>query len=46
VKVSGSRGLKDRDRELSVISILMLVSTPVREERSDWGDTYGERKRA
>jgi len=24
----------------------MLVSTPVREERSDWRDIYGEKKRA
>jgi len=23
----------------------MLVSTPVREERSDWKDIYGEKKR-
>jgi len=24
----------------------MLVSTPVREERSNWRDIYGEKKRA
>jgi len=24
----------------------MLVSTPVIEERSDWSDIYGEKKRA
>jgi len=24
----------------------MLVSTPVREERSEWKDIYGEKKRA
>jgi len=31
---------------LSIVCILMLVSTPVREERSDWRDMYGEKKRA
>jgi len=28
---------------LSVISILMLVRSPMREERSDWGDISGEK---
>jgi len=31
---------------LSVISVLMLISTAVREERNDWGDIYNEKKRA
>jgi len=26
--------------------MLMLVGTPVREERSDWRDIYGEKKMA
>jgi hypothetical protein len=46
VEVGGSRGLRDRDKELGVVRVLMLVNTMVREERSDWGDIYGEQKRA
>jgi len=30
----------------NIVCILMLVSTPMREERSDWRDIYGENKRA
>jgi hypothetical protein len=38
--VSGSRGLRNRNEELGVISILMLLG----DERCDWGDLYGEQK--
>ena len=34
--------MRDSDKELSVISILVLISTLVREERSNWRDIYDE----
>jgi hypothetical protein len=42
--VSGSRGLRDRNKELGVISITMLINTLLGDEKSDWGDVYGEQK--
>jgi len=30
---------------LSIVCILMLVNIPVREERNDWRDIYGVKKR-
>jgi hypothetical protein len=38
--------MRDRNKELSVISVLMLINTLLGEKRSDWGDIYGEKKRA
>ena len=37
--------MRDGDKELSVISILMLISTLMREERSNGRDIYGEEER-
>jgi hypothetical protein len=37
--------VRGRDEELRVISILMVINTQMREERSNWRDVYGEKKR-
>ena len=38
--------MRDSDKELNVISILMLFNTLMREERSVCRDIYGEEERA
>ena len=38
--------MRDRDEELSVISILVLIDTHMREDGSNWGYIDGEEERA